>query len=69
MASQTVILIDVGKPEWRRWMIFHSEKSRYWDKGRWTKRRRQGELWHRKAEAEKELQLVLGKNNHERPSQ
>jgi hypothetical protein len=58
MATKNVILIEIGKPAWCRWMVFHSEKKRYWDKGRWIKRRRNGELWHRKVEAEAELQFV-----------
>jgi len=58
MASQNVILIDVGKPTWRRWMIFHSENKRYWSKGTWKKRRRNAELWASKSEAEKELAVA-----------
>lgn len=58
MAVQPVILIEVGKPTWSRWMIFHREKNRYWDKGLWVKRRRQGELWQRKVEAQAEVQFV-----------
>ena len=58
MASPTMILIEVGKPTWLRWMIYHCGMNRYWDKGRWVKCRRQGELWHRKAEAQAELQFV-----------
>jgi hypothetical protein len=58
MATTDVILIDVGQPAWSRWMILHREKNRYWSKGVWKKRRRNGDLWHSKVEAEKELQLV-----------
>jgi hypothetical protein len=58
MATKNVILVEIGKPTWSRWMIFHREQNRYWDKGRWGKGRRNGELWHRKAEAEAELQFV-----------
>lgn len=58
MAAQEVMLIEVGQPPWPRWMIFHRDKCRYWSKGRWRKRRRNGDLWHIKAEAERELQIV-----------
>ena len=58
MASQNVILIEIGQPTFPRWMIFHSERKRYWDQGRWAKKRKQGELWHRKSTAQKELQFV-----------
>ena len=58
MASPTVILVEIGQPAFPRWMIFNCEKNRYWDKGRWVKQRRQGELWHRKVEAQAELQFV-----------
>jgi hypothetical protein len=58
MSAQPVILIDVGQPAWHRWMIFHSEKKRYWSKGTWIKRRRNGELGDDKTEAEKELNVA-----------
>jgi hypothetical protein len=58
MPSQNVTLIDVGQPAWRRWMIYHSEKKRYWSKGNWKKRRRNGDLWQSKVEAEKELHVA-----------
>jgi hypothetical protein len=58
MPPKDVILIEIGKPAWPRFMIFHTGKNRYWDKGRWSKGGRNGELWHRKAEAEAELQFV-----------
>ena len=58
MALQNVTLIEVGKPSWPRFMIFHTEKKRYWSKGAWKKRRRNGELWHDRAEAGKELHTV-----------
>ena len=58
MSSKNVILIEIGKPAWRRFMICHCEKKRYWDKGKWNKGQRNGELWHRKTEAEAELQFV-----------
>jgi len=58
MATQNVNLIEVGKPAWPRWMIFDTVKRRYWSKGVWKKRRRNGDLWHSKAEAEQELHVV-----------
>ena len=33
MASQDVILMEVGRPAWRRWMILHRENNRYWSQG------------------------------------
>jgi hypothetical protein len=58
MASPNVTLIEVGQPPWPRWMIFHSEKKRYWSKGAWKRRRRNGELWSDRTEAERELHTV-----------
>jgi len=58
MAIQEVNLIEVGQPTWRRWMIFDTAKRRFWSKGVWKKRRRHGDLWHSKAEAQKELGQV-----------
>ena len=58
MSAQNVNLIEVGKPAWRRWMIFHDELKRYWAKGAWRKRRRYGDLWSNQAEAERELQVA-----------
>lgn len=58
MTSQDVILIDVGKPTWPRWMVFHQDKRRYWSKGAWKKRRRNGDLFASKVEAEKELAVA-----------
>jgi hypothetical protein len=58
MASQNVILFGVGQQKWPRWMIFDAVEKRYWSKGTWKKRRRNGDLWHDKAEAERELQAV-----------
>ncbi len=58
MAPHNVILLEIGRPKWRRWMIFHRERNRYWRSGAWKKRRRDGELWHSKAEAEQELHIV-----------
>jgi hypothetical protein len=58
MELHDVVVIDLMRPDWRRWMIYRISTGRYWSKGRWRKRRRDGELWHDKVEAEKELQMV-----------
>jgi hypothetical protein len=58
MSSPNVLLLFVGRPGWSRWMIIHDQKKRYWCKGRWKKRRRNGELWANKSEAEKELAVA-----------
>ena len=58
MSIPSVILIQIGQLEWRRWMIFHRVKYRYWAKGRWRKRRRDGELWYDRAEAEIKMDMV-----------
>ncbi len=53
MSSQDVLLLFVGRPSFPRWMIV--QKERYWCKGTWKKRRRNGELFASKSEAEEEL--------------
>lgn len=58
MALQNVILIEVGQPNWQRWMIFDQERKRYWSKGVWKKRRRNGDLWSSRVEAEQQLHVV-----------
>jgi hypothetical protein len=58
MSGQDVMLIEVGQPAWPRWMIFHRDKCRYWSKGVWKKRRRNGALWASKSEAGKELTVA-----------
>lgn len=55
---EDVVLIEIGRPEWPRWMICHTGRHRYWFKGRWRRRRRDGELWHDELEARNELQLA-----------
>ena len=55
---EDVVLIEVGRSEWPRWMIHHAARCRYWFKGRWRRHRRDGELWHDELEAENELQLA-----------
>lgn len=56
MSSQDVLLLFVGPPSFPRWMIV--QKERYWCKGTWKKRRRNGELWASKTDAEKELAVA-----------
>ena len=58
MATNDVILLEIGQPKWRRWMVFHNKKRRYWSTGLWKKRKRDGEVWHDKAKAEQELRMV-----------
>jgi hypothetical protein len=58
MAARDVILLEIGQPAWRRWMVFHRSKNRYWSKGLWKQHRRDGELWHSKIKAEQELHVV-----------
>jgi hypothetical protein len=58
MALRNVTLIEVGQPSWPRWMVYSNDRRRYWCKGTWKKRRRNGELWHNKSEAEKELAVA-----------
>jgi hypothetical protein len=58
MSLQDVIVIDLMRSEWRRWMIYRISTKRYWGNGRWRKRRRDGDLWHDKSEAEREVQMV-----------
>ena len=58
MAARDVILLEIGKPGFPRWMIVHQRKQRYWSKGLWKQHRREGDLWDSKIEAGKELHLV-----------
>lgn len=53
-----MIVIDLMRSEWRRWMIYRISSQRYWGNGKWRKHRRDGELWNSKAEAEQELRIV-----------
>lgn len=48
-------IIEIGRPEWRRWMIYHRTRHCYWNKGRWRRRRRDGEVWCVMAEARAEM--------------
>ena len=45
-------LLQIGNTEWPRWMVYHDIRARYWSKGRWVKRRRNGEVWHKRSDAE-----------------
>jgi hypothetical protein len=58
MELPDAIVIDLMQPEWRRWMIHSMSTRRYWGNGKWHKRRRDGELWNSKAEAEQEVRIV-----------
>lgn len=56
--EEEVVVLEVGRSEWPRWMIHHLGRHRYWFKGRWRRQRRDGELWHNESEAQKELQIA-----------
>jgi len=58
LSPADVIVIEIGQPHWRRWMIFHRALHRYWSKGRWRRRRRDGDLWNNMAEPQIELQFA-----------
>ena len=58
MSQDDVIVIEIGQRLWQRWMIFHRSKNRYWFKGRWRRRRRDGELWNNVSHAQQELQAA-----------
>lgn len=62
MSESSINLIDVGQLAWPRWMIVHRERKRYWSKGTWKKRRRNGELWCNRTEAERELHIARSKS-------
>lgn len=51
MDIRQVILLELGRHDWPRWMIYHAVQDRYWSKGRWVERPRDAELWNDKAEA------------------
>jgi hypothetical protein len=55
MSPNDVQLIDVGRPEWPRWMIFHDALSLYWGQSEWQPIRRDGELWLSEADAFEEF--------------
>lgn len=52
------IIIEIGCPQWRRWMIYHRSRDCYWFKGRWQRRRRDGEVWNVMAEARAEIEYA-----------
>lgn len=58
MSAQLVVLLEVGQQAWPRWMIVHRGTRRYWSNGSWKKRRRNGDLWSNRAEAEQALHVA-----------
>lgn len=58
MDNDDVMIIDLASRKWPRWMIYSILRDRYWNKGRWRKKRRNGEVWNVKSEAVKELQAA-----------
>jgi hypothetical protein len=58
MSPNDVQLIQIGRKKWPRWMIIHRSRRRYWFKGRWRKKRRDGDVWAHQANVEEELPLA-----------
>lgn len=52
MSIQEVVLLEIGRTKWPRWIVYHAVRDRYWYKDRWVERPRDGELWNNKVEAE-----------------
>lgn len=58
MSPNDVVVIEVGGPLWRRWMIYHKSIRRYWSKGRWRKRRRDGDLFNSMSDVQGEQKFA-----------
>ena len=52
MSIQEVVLLEIGRTKWPRWIVYHAVRDRYWGGGRWVQIPRDGELWNNKMEAE-----------------
>jgi hypothetical protein len=59
-----VLVIEVGGPKWRRWMIYHNFFKCYWGRASWWKRRRNGELWDNEDEAQIEANFARLNSDH-----
>ena len=51
MSIQEVVLLEIGRTKWPRWIVYHAVRDRYWCKDRWVMNPRDGELFNDEAEA------------------
>ena len=65
MSANDIVIIQVGRPEWPRWMVFHRRRGCYLAFGQWEKQRRDGELWHNESEAEKHIAGLIFQDDDE----
>lgn len=61
--SDDVLVIEIGGPKWRRWMVYHSFFNCYWGRSNWWRSRRHGELWDNEVQARMAAQLARLKAN------